>query len=112
MPPRVAPQGGRGTGNRPARGGPRGGGPGNTRGGGPVNTRGGGPAKGIPSAHIETIGVRRTATGTSGRPLEVQTNHFAVEIPEDVIHHYDGKSRCSPLGIGTNRTQSTDHVKL
>lgn len=80
MPPRVAP---------PRRGGrPQ---PRPTGAGGPVRAP---PANapGIPSAHIETVGVRRTALGSSGRVLEVSTNHFAVKIPEDVIHHYDGAS--------------------
>jgi hypothetical protein len=42
------------------------------------------------SSHITTIGVRRPGFGTAGKPFEVFTNHFACEIPETVIHHYDG----------------------
>lgn len=87
MPPRVAPRGGRGGrgGGRPPRGGPL------HESAPPVN------APGIPSSLIQTIGVRRTATGTGGYPIELQTNHFVVEIPEDVIHHYDGEFHCSQL---------------
>ncbi|KAI0921048.1 hypothetical protein AcV5_001233 [Taiwanofungus camphoratus] len=78
MPPRGAP--------KPGRGGPRG------RGGPPQ--RGGAPAggtAGLPSssAHVTTIGVKRAAFGTNGRQIPVFTNHFAVKIPEGVIHHYD-----------------------
>ncbi|KAI1795193.1 argonaute-like protein [Ganoderma leucocontextum] len=108
MPPRAAPGGG-----GPARGrGSRGGGP-STSGQGP--SRGGPPPAsargsfrgrvtpairgtrvapttvGLPdsSAHITTIGVKRTAFGQSGRALTVWTNHFEVKIPEDEIYHYD-----------------------
>lgn len=81
MPPRVAPQG------QAARGSAR---------GRPTTLARGGPQSpdnvlGIPSAHVETVGVRRSAFGSSGRRLEVQTNHFIAEIPREVIHHYDGQ---------------------
>ncbi|KAH9951622.1 argonaute-like protein [Amylocystis lapponica] len=90
MPPRVSPTQSRGsTGGGRGRGAPRG------RGAGPAGGgRGGAPAgggDGLPTsgAHITTIGVKRTAWGTSGRVIPLFTNHFAVKIPEEVIHHYD-----------------------
>lgn len=48
-------------------------------------------AVGLPSTetHITTVGVKRTAFGSAGRPLSVFTNHYAVKIPEAIIHHYD-----------------------
>ncbi|KAI9063285.1 argonaute-like protein [Trametes sanguinea] len=80
MPPRAAPSGSGG------RGAPRG------RGGGPAiaPARAAGAA-GLPdtSTHITTVGVKRTAFGTSGRAIQVHTNHFEVKIPEANIHHYD-----------------------
>ena len=42
------------------------------------------------SAHITTIGVKRTAYGTSGAKRVVLTNHFPVTIPDGTITHYDG----------------------
>ncbi|KAI0353623.1 argonaute-like protein [Trametes cingulata] len=89
MPPRAAPSGGSGRGGRGRGGGGRGG-----RGVGPAipPTRAapGGNA-GLPdtSSHITTVGVKRTAFGTSGRAFNVFTNHFEVKIPEANIHHYD-----------------------
>ncbi|THH15210.1 hypothetical protein EW146_g5232 [Bondarzewia mesenterica] len=52
---------------------------------------GGGPATRAPAvaAHVESVGVKRPNFGNSGRHIEVFTNHFAVSIPEEVIHHYD-----------------------
>ncbi|RPD71863.1 argonaute-like protein [Lentinus tigrinus ALCF2SS1-7] len=40
-------------------------------------------------AHITTIGVKRTAFGTSGRSLNVYTNHFVTSTPEGSVYHYD-----------------------
>ncbi|KAI0068655.1 argonaute-like protein [Artomyces pyxidatus] len=78
---------GRGRGDAP-RGGPP------ARGSAP---RGGPPSRGGPpprapavASHVESIGVKRPSHGNSGRALEVYTNHFASEIPQSVIHHYDG----------------------
>lgn len=91
MPPRANPTGSaRGTGpTRGGRGGARGG-----RGVGPVITPARAPAgrPGLPdaSAHITTVGVKRTAFGSSGRAIQVSTNHFEVKIPEGSIYHYDG----------------------
>ncbi|EIW61996.1 argonaute-like protein [Trametes versicolor FP-101664 SS1] len=90
MPPRANPTGSaRGTGpTRGGRGGARGG-----RGVGPVITPARAPAgrPGLPdaSAHITTVGVKRTAFGSSGRAIQVSTNHFEVKIPEGSIYHYD-----------------------
>ncbi|KAI0375597.1 argonaute-like protein [Pilatotrama ljubarskyi] len=90
MPPRAAPSD-RGSGR--GRGGARGGRGG--RGAGPaipparssgVNTNVGLPDA---SSHITTVGVKRTAFGTSGRAIHVFTNHFEVKIPEANILHYD-----------------------
>lgn len=96
MPPRADPTAaGRGRG----RGASRGTTPsrGVSRGAGPViGGRGGGvpAAAGLPdsSPHITTVGVKRSAFGSSGRALQIFTNHFEVQIPEDNIHHYDGAS--------------------
>ena len=44
------------------------------------------------SANITTIGVKRTAFGTSGRVQEIYTNHFKTSIPDGIIYHYDGTS--------------------
>ncbi|KAI0677581.1 argonaute-like protein [Trametes maxima] len=79
MPPRAAPG---------SRGAPRGGAAGRgrgQRGGGPaiMATRQTGAIPGLPdsSNHITTVGVKRSAFGTSGRSIQVQTNHFEVKIP-------------------------------
>ena len=95
--------GGGGGGGSPARGrgGDRGGHPQRGRGTGGPAPRGrgshligtpsqGGP--GLPSSHVTTIGVKRTAFGTAGRAVQVATNHFEVRIPQGIIYHYDGKS--------------------
>lgn len=47
------------------------------------------PAPNIPT-HVETIGEKRTGYGTAGRTISITTNHFACQIPESIIHHYDG----------------------
>jgi eukaryotic translation initiation factor 2C len=94
---------------RPPRGtGPRGGPPARGRGvpppgrgGGGGTARGGGaaaPAQGAGrggqialAEHIETIGERKRGYGREGRPFEVFTNHFAMEISDNIISHYDGQ---------------------
>src|SRR6266403_2236489 len=72
------------------RGGP--GGPPPPRGG--AAFRGGGPPAIprhlIPAAHIKPIGVKRPAHGTAGRMVEIVTNHFATELNQGTIYHYDG----------------------
>jgi eukaryotic translation initiation factor 2C len=87
MPPRPNPRGGpagRGGVSGPAIRGNRG----NVRGGGPSGVRIGLPN---PNAHITTVGVMRPNFGTGGRELPIFVNSFQTTIPEDVIHHYDGK---------------------
>ncbi|RDX49272.1 argonaute-like protein [Lentinus brumalis] len=95
------------------RGGARGGPP--STGGGPAGARGAPPGRGLgrgragappapsrlsqapggtralpdTSDHITTIGVKRTAFGTSGRTLNVYTNHFVTSVPEGSVYHYD-----------------------
>lgn len=61
--------------------------------------RGGSPAisassstAGILAEHIQTVGVRRTAVGRAGTAVQVYTNHFGVDIPGEIIYHYDGAS--------------------
>ena len=53
-----------------------------------------GPARNAPpiTAHrdVKTIGVKRPGYGQIGRTITVATNHFECEIPENIIHHYDG----------------------
>jgi eukaryotic translation initiation factor 2C len=120
MPPRpprgAGPRGGappRGRGGPPGgRGGPprgRGGPPGGR--GGPPPPRGspparagavvtaqatGGAGRGVAIAeHIQTIGERKRGYGREGRPIEVYTNHFAAEISDSIILHYDGQLRPS-----------------
>ncbi|KAI0773448.1 ribonuclease H-like domain-containing protein [Irpex lacteus] len=53
--------------------------------------RGGGPGRGgvLPADHVQTVGVKRKGFGTAGQAIEVWTNHFPVDIPQDIIHHYD-----------------------
>jgi hypothetical protein len=103
-----APRGGGGGGRGAPRGGapdaPRGGGGGRGGGRGGAVVRGAGPAitagpaargRGgglLPAAHVQTVAVRRKAFGTLGQAIEVWTNHFAVDIPQEIIHHYDGWS--------------------
>jgi eukaryotic translation initiation factor 2C len=87
----------------PGRGGPPPGGPpprGAPRGG----FRGGPPTRGAPlpvgtpavsrtlapAAHVQAIGVKRPGHGTAGRLVEVFTNHFASELNQGIIYHYDG----------------------
>ncbi|KAF5390572.1 hypothetical protein D9757_002737 [Collybiopsis confluens] len=41
------------------------------------------------ASHVATIGVKRSAFGTSGRPLPITVNAFAVTIPQDIIYHHD-----------------------
>lgn len=47
-------------------------------------------ASSMPAEHIQTIGVRRKGFGTAGTAVKVYTNHFAAEIPREIIYHYDG----------------------
>ncbi|KZT65768.1 argonaute-like protein [Daedalea quercina L-15889] len=85
MPPRAG-RPGRGRGGPPAAG--RGGPPAAGRGGTPAaGAAGGGPH--IPAQHVQAVGVRRPAPGTSGRRIVVTTNHYAVDVATSVIHHYD-----------------------
>ncbi|PPQ95875.1 hypothetical protein CVT26_015567 [Gymnopilus dilepis] len=71
--------------NAPRRGpGPRGGGPG--RGGGAG--RGGTRVVNIAES-VETIGVRRPGFGTGGRQVQTIVNAFPVDIPDEMIYHYD-----------------------
>ncbi|PCH41081.1 Piwi-domain-containing protein [Wolfiporia cocos MD-104 SS10] len=82
---------GRGAGAGPGRGAGRGRGAGVS--GGPALRGGPAPAAtGLPSAnpHVTTTGVKRTSYGNAGRHITVFTNHFPVEVPDKVIHHYDG----------------------
>ena len=76
----------------PPRGNPRGQqGSARGRGGGGIGqTRG--PARNVPNiaTHVGTIGVKRPGYGETGRAINVTTNHFECEIPESIIHHYDG----------------------
>ncbi|KAI0347251.1 argonaute-like protein [Trametopsis cervina] len=85
-------RGGRGRGRGAGGGGtgPRGGGRGGTPiRGGPPAAAGRGGARPLPAAHVTTTGVKRKAFGTSGQAVDVFTNHFVVDIPQNIIHHYD-----------------------
>ncbi|KZV61782.1 Piwi-domain-containing protein [Peniophora sp. CONT] len=111
------PAGGDARGGGPARGGPRGGPPrggggggGDGGGGGPrgvgprgvgprgVGPRGGAPTRGAPAgggvaaaiaSSVSSVGVKRPGYGSMGRPLSIITNHFATDIPDSTIYHYD-----------------------
>ena len=56
--------------------------------------RGGGGGIDLPniSAHVTTVGVKRPNFGTIGRDLAIYVNSFQTTIPDNVIHHYDGKN--------------------
>ncbi|KAJ4494682.1 argonaute-like protein [Lentinula edodes] len=45
----------------------------------------------VPSTanHVTTIGVKRTAFGSSGRPLPIFVNVFETTLPQNIIFHYD-----------------------
>ena len=43
-----------------------------------------------PASQVWAIGVKRPGHGTSGRVVEIFTNHFATELNYDTIYHYDG----------------------
>ena len=62
------------------------------RGGGPAGRSGGIAGAPLPAAHVQTIGVKRKGFGTLGQVVEVMTNHFPLDIPQEIIHHYDGLS--------------------
>ncbi len=55
-----------------------------------------GPARGgisgIPSPDVTTVGVKRSQFGQAGTKMEVFTNHYQIDILENIIHHYDGLS--------------------
>lgn len=53
--------------------------------------RGGGTDLPNISAHVTTVGVKRPNFGTIGRELAIYVNSFQTTIPDNVIHHYDGK---------------------
>ncbi|RDX47695.1 argonaute-like protein [Lentinus brumalis] len=70
----------------------------NTMGSGPAAARPPSPAtstRALPdtsagtTAPVTTVGVKRASFGTSGRSLNVHTNHFVTSIPEGNIYHYD-----------------------
>ncbi|KAI0053586.1 argonaute-like protein [Auriscalpium vulgare] len=84
MASRGGDRGGRGRGGRGAGNAPRG------RGGPPA--QGGAPSRGgtlTIADHVQSVGVKRPGHGNSGRAMDVFTNHFASEIPQETIHHYD-----------------------
>jgi len=43
-----------------------------------------------PASQVRAIGVKRPGHGTSGRVVEIFTNHFATELNHDTIYHYNG----------------------
>jgi eukaryotic translation initiation factor 2C len=79
MPPRSAPR--------------RGPGPGLQRGtGGPGRDRGarqGGVSVANIAGSVKTIGVKRPGYGTGGREVQTVVNAFPVEVPDEMIYHYD-----------------------
>lgn len=128
---RGGPPSGTPSGRGGARGGPpsAGGAPAGSRGGPPGRGRGRAGAPSVPSrtasaitsgpappgvtralpdvsAHITTIGVKRTAFGSNGRALNVFTNHFVTSTPEGNIYHYDGTS----LVVFAHFVRGTDYL--
>ncbi|VDC01533.1 unnamed protein product [Peniophora sp. CBMAI 1063] len=97
-PPRGGPQRGGGPrgGPRGAAGGvapgPRGIGPRGTARGGAAGRGGGGGAASTVASSVRSVGVKRPGYGSAGRPLTITTNHFATDIPESIIYHYDAIS--------------------
>jgi eukaryotic translation initiation factor 2C len=89
MPPRPPPRGGRGSGPPPPP--PRGAPPPQRSQAGPAATTGG-PGQVVLAAHVQTIGVKKPGYGREGRPFSVVTNHFAAQITDNIISHYDGSS--------------------
>ncbi|KAI0005035.1 argonaute-like protein [Russula compacta] len=91
-------------GGSPGRGGPPPpGGPPPRGGRGGPSFRGGPPTRGVPlpagqpavqrtlapASHVQAIGVKRPGHGTAGRVVDVFTNHFACELNQGIIYHYD-----------------------
>jgi eukaryotic translation initiation factor 2C len=70
------------------------------RGGGGAFRGGGAPAVPrtlAPSHHVRAVGVKRPGHGTAGRMVEIFTNHFAAELNQGIIYHYDGMCHSSYL---------------
>ena len=65
---------------------------------GQVNITGGGKISGI-SNSVKAIGVKRPGHGNAGRPLEIITNHFATDVPDGKIYHYDGMDNPPPQRV-------------
>ncbi|KAH9965908.1 argonaute-like protein [Russula dissimulans] len=95
-----------GRGSSPGRGGPGGPPPGGAQRGGPRGrggSRGGPPPQGGPplpgtpavarkliaAAHVRATGVKRPGHGSAGKVVDVFTNHFATELQQGTIYHYD-----------------------
>jgi len=43
-----------------------------------------------PASQVRAICAKRPGYGTSGRVVEIFTNHFATELNHDTIYHYNG----------------------
>ncbi|KAH9035273.1 argonaute-like protein [Lactarius hengduanensis] len=84
---------GRGRGSSSDRGGPSGppGRGGNTTRATPFPVSGGPAIQRplIPAAHVTATGVKRPGHGTGGRPIEVFTNSFEIELNQGTIYHYN-----------------------
>ncbi|KAI0278886.1 argonaute-like protein [Russula aff. rugulosa BPL654] len=42
-----------------------------------------------PAPHVKAVGVKRPGHGTAGRMVEIFTNHFAANLDQGIIYHYD-----------------------
>ena len=89
-----SPARGSSPGRAPPRGGPAGG---PSRGGappqGPTLPTDGSPASRRTLAvaeHVRAIGVKRPGHGTTGRVVDIFTNHFATTLDQGIIYQYDG----------------------
>jgi len=82
----------------PPRGAPDNRGRGRGRGRGGCSTRGAPPPTSTslvhqnfaPASQVRVIRAKRPGHGTSGRVIEIFTNHFATELNHGTIYHYNG----------------------
>ncbi|KAG9103625.1 hypothetical protein FRC06_009399, partial [Ceratobasidium sp. 370] len=65
------------------------------------------------AAHIQTVGVKRPAFGTAGRPTTVLVNHFVCTIPTGTAYHYDDIDKGSFDGRSNTEIMSLlqDHLQ-
>ena len=52
----------------------------------------------ITAAHVHAVSVKRPGHGTAGKVIDVFTNHFATELQQGTIYHYNG-TNLSPFSV-------------